>query len=96
MIEAGCHRRSFLGDVLGWAKVDEGKAMVLVVISQECQAAIAMLHPRLKYPCVPVDHFVVAVGVENDVSEFAGCNHAGLPGSLGGILRRSYRLEHKY
>jgi len=79
VIEAGCHCRPVLGAILGWAEVDESKAVVLVVISQECQAVIAMLHPRLEYACVPVDHLVVAVGVEHDVSKFAGRNHGNLP-----------------
>jgi hypothetical protein len=49
MIEAGCHCSRFLKAILGGAEVDESKPVMLVVIGQECQAVVAMLHPRLKY-----------------------------------------------
>ena len=83
MVDARLARLALHGAVGRQTQVDEGEAVVLVIVGQESEPGVPVLDARLEDAGIPVDHLLEAVRVVNDMGEFTGCDHFCLPGCAG-------------
>jgi len=59
------------------SEVKKRETMVLIVVGEKREALVAMLNASVEDLDIPIDEFIEAMSLEDDVRKFAGCDRSG-------------------